>query len=64
MAQKWEYKIYNHRLRNTREILKELNELGNLGWELAGTRQYESGPLKTLSHEYIFKRPYFLQEQV
>jgi hypothetical protein len=46
---KWEYKVIENEL-----SVKELNELGEQGWELVAHERYVQ---RRIYHRYYFKRP-------
>lgn len=56
-SRQWEYKTVRPPTESTQkeaaDPMKQLNELGNAGWELADTIDYTGGGTKYL----VFKRP-------
>ena len=60
MATKWEYQVVifepTDETVNTGELERELNALGEKGWELASTVEHQSGERIT-DFTFVLKRP-------
>ena len=59
MLHKWEYKIYATETISVREVERNLNELGQSGWELVAVVENDSSPEY---FEFYLKRPVLLVE--
>ncbi|HMK34495.1 MAG TPA: hypothetical protein VK463_05475 [Desulfomonilaceae bacterium] len=56
---KWEYRFYNRRGAAWHEILQDLNELGDKGWEMVASdfEVREEANDKVLYYHSVLKRP-------